>query len=69
MQKWEYMTVLSDFLKVKTINGRHVTGWLGRDYADFLNRIGIEGWEAVGLAVNQEGYILTLLKRPTGDVA
>ena len=74
MKKWEYMFVGFQENKVRNINSEKVDNfkiqWLGtstgNDKTEFLNKIGQEGWEAVGFIQDGVGDYSTgniLLKR------
>jgi hypothetical protein len=64
MQKWEYLTV-------SVYGGAMVAGISDPDYGDVdddlldtLQRVGIAGWELVGIDGYSEGKALYVFKRP-----
>jgi hypothetical protein len=72
MQKWEYLWVHVEDRKVLYINGQEVGGWSDAKndgIPQFLNKMGGEGWEAVGVSPSGHGgsgsnHTIVLLKRP-----
>jgi hypothetical protein len=63
MQKWEYIELIK----------RKGFGWKWQDenaYSDLketgerLNRLGLDGWEVVGVTFDYDSYATYLLKRP-----
>ncbi len=69
MPQWEYRLVWASDGKVTQINAERVgktgfSGPQGEALHDYLNRIGAEGWEAVGYAAPSSASTSILLKRP-----
>ena len=50
-QTWEYQVVF-------------VRG-VAKELVPPLNKLGAEGWELVSVAIDQQGWIIAYLKRPT----
>lgn len=69
MQHWEYLLVWASDGKVTQINDEKVgrtgfTGVQGEFLHEYLNRMGLEGWEAIGYATPTSAQSSVLLKRP-----
>ena len=74
MQRWEYLilrAIVGDW-KITHINGQQMSKFKGLfsttiegpNLHDNLNRLGLEGWEVVGIAGDQASAINFVLKRP-----
>jgi hypothetical protein len=69
MPQWEYLLVWASDGKVTHVNDERVgktgfTGAQGEPLHDYLNRMGAEGWEAVGYVAPTTALTSILLKRP-----
>ncbi len=68
MQCWEYLLVWASDGKVTQINDEKVgktgfTGVQGEWLHEYLNRMGQEGWEAIGYGTPNSAQCSILLKR------
>jgi len=71
MAKWEYQVVRTYGGVVMMINGQEVgkivsNQPVGELLYEYLNKVGLEGWEVVGMAEARGGVEL-VLKRPLVD--
>ena len=69
MQKWEYVILNVGEQKVITVNGKQVAklGLLsttGPVLHEYLNQMGPEGWEVVGMVGENISIYSVVLKRP-----
>lgn len=72
MDKWEYMVVRSYGGVVMRVNDQEVAKMagatpVGQLLHEFLNRVGEEGWEVVGMAGVREGAEIVLKRPDTGE--
>ena len=71
MQKWDYMVLRSYGGVVMTVDDKHVAKMVnnqpvGEMLYEYLDGLGRDGWEVVGMAGVREGLEI-ILKRPLGD--
>ena len=68
--QWEYMeVVLRDYrgYRPRYVNGEEQAGWKKAPVIhDYLNRLGEEGWELVGVGSRHNGEMPAYFKRPKG---
>lgn len=72
MQKWEYMVIRSYGGVVMLVNGQEVGSMVGTQpmgdmLYDYLNRVGEEGWNVVGMGGVREGSEI-ILKRSLDEI-
>ena len=64
MQKWEYMSAwVDDQWDVRTVVGYEQPKGALSKFVEFLNMVGLEGWELVALVPGQVGH-RAFFKRP-----
>jgi hypothetical protein len=72
MDKWEYMLVRSYGGVVMRVNDQEIGKMagatpVGQLLHEYLNRVGEEGWEVVGMAGVREGAEIILKRPDTGQ--
>jgi hypothetical protein len=72
MEKWEYMLVRSYGGVVMRVNDQEAGKMagatpVGQSLHEYLNRVGAEGWEVVGMAGVREGAEIILKRPDTGE--